>query len=54
MADSSQIVIHVRMLDVENALQQEALGIVGLNLIYGAQYFSQDPDRSGGVTCWTD
>jgi hypothetical protein len=45
MADSSQIIIHVRMLDIENALQQEALGIVGLNLIYGAQYFSQDPDR---------
>ncbi|HTY95166.1 MAG TPA: hypothetical protein VMC02_14855 [Steroidobacteraceae bacterium] len=45
MSESSQIVIHVRMLDVENALQQEALGIVGLNLIYGSQYFSQDPDR---------
>lgn len=45
LAESSQIIIHVRMLDVENALQQEALGIVGLNLIYGAQYFSNDPDR---------
>jgi hypothetical protein len=45
LSDSSQIIIHVRMLDVENALQQEALGIVGLNLIYGAQYFSDDPDR---------
>jgi hypothetical protein len=44
-AESSQIVIHVRMLDVENALQQEALGIVGLNLIYGAHYFCNDPDR---------
>jgi hypothetical protein len=45
LSDSSQIIIHVRMLDVENALQQEALGIVGLNLIYGSQYFSDDPDR---------
>ncbi|HTC50794.1 MAG TPA: hypothetical protein VK700_02540 [Steroidobacteraceae bacterium] len=45
LSDSSQIIIHVRMLDVENSLQQEALGIVGLNLIYGSQYFSQDPDR---------
>ncbi len=44
-AESSQIIIHVRMLDVENALQQEALGIVGLNLIYGSQYFSNDPDQ---------
>ena len=25
----SQIIIHVRMLDHENSLQQEALGIVG-------------------------
>ena len=32
----SQIIIHVRMLDSENALQQEALGIVGVNLLYGA------------------
>jgi hypothetical protein len=45
MSESSQIIIHVRMLDIENALQQEALGIVGLNLIYGSQYFSDDPDR---------
>ena len=39
----SQIVIHVRMLDAENALQQEALGIVGVNLLYGAFYFDEDP-----------
>ncbi|HEV8549673.1 MAG TPA: hypothetical protein VGQ57_11610, partial [Polyangiaceae bacterium] len=40
----SQILIHVRMLDVENALQQEALGIVGVNLLYGA-FMHHDPDR---------
>jgi hypothetical protein len=39
-----QIVIHVRMLDVENALQQEALGIVGVNLIYGACFLHDDPE----------
>src|SRR5438874_9247460 len=32
----SQIVMHVRMLDAEASLQQEALGIVGVNLCYGA------------------
>jgi hypothetical protein len=32
----SQIIIHVRMLDRENSLQQEALGIVGVNLLYAA------------------
>ncbi len=42
-AAPSDIVIHVRMLDNENALQQEALGIVGVNLIYGACYLSEKP-----------
>lgn len=40
-----QIVIHVRMLDVENAAQQEALGIVGVNLVYGACFLCHDPKR---------
>src|ERR1700734_2985775 len=31
--EDSQITIHVRMLDHENGLQQEALGIVGVNLL---------------------
>jgi hypothetical protein len=32
--DDSQIIIHVRMLDGEAALQQEALGIVGVSLYH--------------------
>ncbi len=32
----NEIIIHVRMLDAENIAQQEALGIIGVNLIYGA------------------
>ncbi len=43
--EDSQIILHVRMLDVENALQQEALGIVGVNLLYGAFFLSHDPDK---------
>jgi len=39
----SQIIIHVRMLDRENVAQQEALGIVGVNLIHGALYLHHDP-----------
>lgn len=35
---SSEIIIHVRMLDHEAVRAQEALGIVGVNLIYGAFY----------------
>ena len=43
--ENSQIVIHVRMLDKTNALQQEALGIVGVNLIYGACMHHHSPDK---------
>ena len=42
-AEPSQIIIHVRMLDRENLQQQEALGIIGVNLVYGAFYLSNDP-----------
>jgi len=42
--DDSQIIIHVRMLDNENALQQEALGIVGVNLLYGAFFLASEPE----------
>ena len=43
-AEPSQIIIHVRMLDESNVDQQEALGVVGVNLLYGAFYHSQ-PER---------
>src|SRR5437763_4061148 len=36
--EPSQIIIHVRMLDETNVAQQEALGVIGVNLIYGAFY----------------
>jgi hypothetical protein len=41
----SQIIIHVRMLDSENAAQQEAIGIVGVNLLYGAFFLNHEPDK---------
>jgi hypothetical protein len=41
----SQIIIHVRMLDTDNAAQQEALGIVGVNLLYGAFFLNHEPDK---------
>jgi hypothetical protein len=39
--DPSQVMIHLRLLDDENVRQQEALGVIGVNLIYGA-FFDQD------------
>lgn len=41
----SQIILHVRMLDTENSLQQEALGIVGVNLLYGAFFMHHEPEQ---------
>lgn len=43
--ESSQLIIHVRMWDKTNALQQEALGIVGVNLVYGACFLHHDSDK---------
>src|SRR6202011_1948610 len=43
-SEASQIIIHVRMLDESNVDQQEALGVVGVNLLYGAFYHSE-PER---------
>jgi hypothetical protein len=39
----SEVIIHVRMLDPENVPQQEALGVMGVNLIYAALYLHHDP-----------
>ena len=42
--EPSQIIIHVRMLDEANVDQQEVLGVIGVNLLYGAFYQPQ-PER---------
>jgi hypothetical protein len=42
--ENSQLVIHVRMLDDEVTLQQEALGIVGVNLLYGCAMLHHKPE----------
>jgi len=43
--DPSTIIIHVRTLDKESMRQQEALGIIGVNLIHGAFYQSAEPAK---------
>lgn len=44
-AAPSTLIIHVRMWDKDHVLQQAALGIVGVNLIYGAFNYLSDPAR---------
>ena len=42
--EASQIILHVRMLDGEASLQQEALGVVGVNLLHGAFFQHHEPE----------
>jgi hypothetical protein len=43
-SETNEIIIHVRMLDTRNLEQQEALGIVGVNLIHGAYFLTENPE----------
>ena len=43
-AEPSEIVLHVCMLDKDYLPQQEALGIIGVNLLYGAIYHARQPE----------
>ena len=44
-AEPSQIIMHVRLWDKENLQQQEALGVLGVNLVYGALYHDDNIDQ---------
>ncbi len=48
-ADFSDIILHVRMLDSLNLTQQEALGIVGVNLIHAVCCKTGDPKEMIGA-----
>jgi hypothetical protein len=43
--EASQIVLHVRMLDNEAQQQQEALGVVGVNLLHAAFFQHHEPEQ---------
>ncbi len=43
--EPSQVVLHVRMLDEGAELQQEALGIVGVNLLHAAFFEHHEPEQ---------
>ncbi|HTQ56089.1 MAG TPA: hypothetical protein VMI94_16590 [Bryobacteraceae bacterium] len=43
--EASEIIIHAEMRDPVTVQQQEALGLAGVNLIYGAFYYADDPSH---------
>ncbi len=38
----SEVIMHIKMLDAENIQQQEAIGLIGVNLLYGVYYYAHD------------
>lgn len=44
-AEPSDIVVHVRLRDEKAEQQQEALGILGVNIIYAAYYYYDSPKK---------
>jgi len=45
LAEPSDVIIHVHLLDRGAAQEQEALGAVGVNLVYGAFFMHDAPER---------
>jgi hypothetical protein len=41
----NDVVIHVNMLDNDNILQQQALGVIGVNLLYGCYNYYENPEK---------
>ena len=42
--DFNDVVLHVKMLDNSNGLQQQAIGVLGVNMVYGAFRYHNDPE----------
>ncbi|MEL6923404.1 MAG: TonB-dependent receptor [Bacteroidota bacterium] len=43
-AEPNEIVLHVRMLDNDTQLQAQAVGILGVNLVYACYRYNHDPE----------
>ncbi len=44
-SETSQLLLHTRMLDRDALMQHEALGVLGVNLIYGASHYHRNPEK---------
>jgi hypothetical protein len=41
----NDLILHARMLDNDNQLQQQAIGILGVNMIYAAYHLNENPEE---------
>jgi hypothetical protein len=44
-SEPSEVILHVKMLDAENIQQQEALGLIGVNLIHAVYFARHDREQ---------
>lgn len=44
-SETNDLVLHVRMLDNDNQLQQQAIGTLGVNMIYGCYHYHDQPEE---------
>jgi len=40
----NDLIVHVKLLDQDNRLQQQAIGILGVNMLYGCFRYANDPE----------
>jgi len=43
-SEPNQLVIHAKMLDHNNKLQQEAIGVLGVNMIFACYFYKDNPE----------
>lgn len=43
-SEPNELVIHVKLLDNDNLLQQEAIGELGVNMVYASYFYHHDPE----------
>ncbi len=44
-SEPNEIMIHVRLMDEDNLMQQEAVGVIGVNLVHAALEYTNDPHK---------
>ena len=44
-AEPSDVIVHVRMMEDNAEQQQNTLGVLGVNIIYGSYYYFEDPKK---------
>lgn len=42
-AEASEAILHIELLETQTVSQQEAVGLIGVNLLYGVFYLARDP-----------